>query len=46
MGLAEIDDDFDFSEHFDSLKTEFDGQLKDKAELNQRIQENLAKVKL
>ncbi len=46
VGLAVEEDDFDFAERFSSLKTEFESQLKEEAELNQRILENLAKVKL
>jgi type I restriction enzyme M protein len=46
VGLAEEEDDFDFKERFTSLKAEFESQLKEEAELNQRILENLAKVKL
>jgi type I restriction enzyme M protein len=39
-------DDFDFAERFNSLKAEFEGQLEEEAELNQRILDNLAKVKI
>jgi type I restriction enzyme M protein len=46
VGLAEEEDDFDFKERFTSLKAEFESQLKEEAELNQRILENLAKVKV
>jgi len=46
VGLAEQEDDFDFAERFNSLKAEFEGQLEEEAELNQRILENLAKVKV
>jgi len=46
VGLAVEDDEFDFAERFSSLKAEFEGQLKEESELNQRILENLAKVKL
>ncbi len=46
VGLAEEEDDFDFSERFSNLKAEFENQLKEEAELNQRILENLAKVKI
>ena len=46
VGLTEEEDYFDFGERFASLKSEFEGQLKEEAELNQRILENLAKVKL
>ncbi len=46
VGLAEEEDDFDFVERFTSLKAEFTKQLEEEAELNQRILENLAKIKL
>ncbi|PIE91316.1 MAG: DNA methyltransferase [Acidobacteria bacterium] len=46
VGLAEEEDDFDFAERFTSLKAEFAKQLAEEAELNQRILENLAKIKL
>jgi len=46
VGLAVEEDDFDFAERFSSLKAEFEGQLKEESDLNQRILENLAKVKL
>jgi type I restriction enzyme M protein len=44
--LAEEDDDFDFKERFNSLKSEFDEQLKEEERLNKMIAENLAKIKL
>jgi len=46
VGLAEEEDDFDFGERFASLKAEFEGQLEEETVLNQRIRENLAKVKI
>jgi type I restriction enzyme M protein len=46
VGLAEEEDDFDFEERFTKLKAEFEEQLKEEAELNKRILENLAKVKM
>jgi type I restriction enzyme M protein len=46
VGLAEEEDDFDFNERFTALKAEFEQQLKEEAELNKRILENLAKVEL
>jgi len=46
VGLAEEEDDFDFKEKFTKLKAEFEEQLKEEAELNKRILENLAKVKM
>ena len=46
VGLAVEDDDFDFNERFSSLKTEFEEELKEEAELNRKILENLARVSL
>jgi len=46
VGLTEEEDDFDFAERFGSLKAEFEAQLKEEAELNARIAENLAKIRL
>src|SRR5690554_108552 len=46
VGLAEDEDDFDFNERFTALKKEFEEQLKEEAELNKAILENLKKVKL
>ncbi len=46
VGLAEEEDDFDFNERFTALKAEFENQLKEEAELNKRISENLAKIEL
>ena len=46
VGLADVDDDFDFNERFTELKAEFEAQLKEEAELNKRILENLTKVEL
>ena len=44
VGLAETEDDFDFEERFTALKAEFEGQIKEEAELNARILENLRKI--
>lgn len=44
VGLAEEEDDFNFAERFTSLKAEFEEQLKEEAELNQRITDNLSKI--
>ncbi|MCF8222721.1 MAG: type I restriction-modification system subunit M [Bacteroidales bacterium] len=44
VGLAEEEDDFDFKERFNSLKSEFDEQLKEEERLNKMISENLAKI--
>ena len=46
VGLAEEVDDFDFAERFTSLKAEFEAQLKEEAELNERILKNLSTVRI
>ena len=46
VGLAEEEDDFDFAERFTSLKAEFEAQLKEEAELNERIIANLENIKI
>jgi len=46
VGLPDDEDDFDFKERFTSLKAEFEEQLKEEAELNKVILENLKKVKI
>ena len=46
VGLPDDEDDFDFNERFTQLKTEFEEQLKEEAELNRKILENLARVSL
>jgi len=46
VGLPEEEDDFDFEERFTSLKAEFEEQLKEEADLNKAILENLAKIKM
>ena len=45
VGLEETEDDFDFAERLKTLQAEFWGQLKEEAELNKKILENLAKVR-
>ena len=45
VGLPQEEDDFDFTECFDSLKTEFEGQVKEEERLNKIIKENLEKIK-
>ena len=44
VGLAVEEDDFDFAERFGALKKEFEGQLEEEKELNDRILVNLEKV--
>jgi type I restriction enzyme M protein len=46
VGLAEEEDDFDFTERFTALKAEFEAQLEEEAALNEAIAQNLARVKL
>lgn len=46
VGLADEDDDFDFVERFTSLKAELEKQIAEEADLNKKIAENLAKIKL
>ena len=46
VGLADEEDDFDFNERFTSLKAEFEEQLKEETQLNERIANNLAKIEL
>jgi len=46
VGLAEEEDDFDFAERFAALKSEFEAQLVEEAELNKAIAENLARIKI
>ncbi len=44
VGLEEVDDEFDFKERFTSLQQELKEQMEEEQILNQRINENLAKV--
>jgi type I restriction enzyme M protein len=46
VGLPEEDDDFNFTERFTKLKVELEEQLKEEEKLNQKIMENLSKIKL
>ena len=46
MGLEDIEDDFDFKERFTSLQEELQKQIKEEGELNKKIIDNLAKIKV
>ena len=46
VGLADEEDDYDFSERFASLKVDLEEQLKEEANLNERIYANLKKVNI
>lgn len=46
VGLPDEEDDFDFADRFATLKAEFEAQLKEEAELNKAIAENLARIKI
>lgn len=46
VGLPDEEDDFDFKERFTSLKAEFQNQLSEEAQLNERINANLLKIKI
>ncbi len=44
--MAEEEDDFDFKERFTQLKNEFEEQLKEEEQLNERIKENLSSIQV
>ncbi len=46
VGLPDEEDDFDFTERFTTLKAEFQNQLSEEAQLNERINANLLKIKI
>ena len=46
VGLADEEDDFDFTERFAALRAEFEAQLTEEAALNKTIAENLARLKI
>ncbi len=44
VGLPDDEDDFNFPEKFQELKSELEKEMAEEAELNKRIQENLSKI--
>jgi type I restriction enzyme M protein len=46
VGLPDDEDDFDFNERFNRLKSEFEAQLKEEERLNALILENLGKIEV
>jgi type I restriction enzyme M protein len=46
VGLPDDEDDFNFVERFNALKTEFEAQLVEEEKLNKAITENLSRVML
>jgi len=44
VGLEEVDDEFDFKERFSTLQAQLKEQMEEEQILNQRINDNLAKV--
>ena len=46
VGLEEAEDDFDFTERFTSLKAQLAEQMAQEEELNKRIMDNLANIKI
>ncbi|MDE0119796.1 MAG: class I SAM-dependent DNA methyltransferase [Bdellovibrionales bacterium] len=44
VGLPEEEEDFDFSERFNSLKSQLEEQMKEEAVLNKRILQNLSRI--
>lgn len=44
VGLPDEEDDFNFAERFNSLKSELNAQIAEEAELSKRIQNNLKKI--
>jgi len=46
IGLPDDEDDFNFAERFNALKSELEKQIAEEAELNKHIRENLSKIKV
>jgi type I restriction enzyme M protein len=46
IGLPEDEDDFDFAERFNKLKTVLDEQIQEETKLNQLIKDNLTKLEI
>lgn len=46
VGIADSEDDFDFKERFTELRAELQQQIAEEQKLNERIVQNLAKVRL
>ncbi|MDE0092717.1 MAG: DNA methyltransferase, partial [Oligoflexia bacterium] len=44
VGLPEEEDDFDFSERFNNLKSQLEEQMKEEVKLNKRILKNLSRI--
>ena len=44
IGLADDEDDFNFTERFSALKSELEKQIAEEDELNKRIDDNLSKI--